>query len=90
MATSKVEIYTTPTCQYCHAAKEYFKENEIKYKEYDVSSDAEKRREVIERSGQVGVPVIIYQDQMMIGWDEKKFKELHKAGNKIKAEDNDQ
>lgn len=75
----KVTIYSTPTCQYCNQAKEYMKENEIDYKEYDVSSDAERRKEMIEKSGQMGVPVIVVGDDLMVGFEEARFEELVEA-----------
>jgi glutaredoxin-like YruB-family protein len=60
---AKVIIYTTPTCVYCKMAKEFFKENKIDYLEIDVSSDEKGAKEMIEKSGQMGVPVIIIKDQ---------------------------
>lgn len=75
----KVTIYSTPTCQYCNQAKEYMKENEIDYKEYDVSSDADRRKEMIEMSGQMGVPVIVIGDDLMVGFEKDRFKELVEA-----------
>lgn len=69
-----VSIYTTPTCGYCRMAKDFFKEHNIAYIEYDVAADAEKRKEMIERSGQMGVPVIFIGDDMVIGFNEEKIK----------------
>jgi len=54
----KVSIYTTPTCHFCHLAKDYFKENNVAYDEYDVSTNAEKRTEMLNLTGQMAVPVI--------------------------------
>ncbi|MBI2096063.1 MAG: glutathione S-transferase N-terminal domain-containing protein [Candidatus Taylorbacteria bacterium] len=65
----KVEIYTTPTCVYCKAAKEFFKEHNITYAEHDVAADFERRSEMFERSGQMGVPVISIDGQILIGYD---------------------
>ncbi len=72
----KVTIYTTPTCQYCEKAKNYMKEHDIDYKEYDVSSDSKRRKEMIEKSGQMGVPVIVLGDDMMVGFEEGRFEEI--------------
>lgn len=72
----KITIYTTPTCQYCEQAKDYMKENDIDYKEYDVSSDTKRRKEMIETSGQMGVPVLVLGDQMMVGFEEGRFEEM--------------
>lgn len=75
---TSVTIYSTPVCHFCQAAKEFFKENNIEYTEYDVASDAEKREEMIEMTGQMGVPVIRIADDIVIGFDEDKVKELLK------------
>ncbi len=64
-----VSIYTTTTCTYCKQAKELFKEKNIKYNEYDVGADADKRKEMIEKTGQLGVPVITIDDEVMVGFD---------------------
>ncbi|TSC62136.1 MAG: glutaredoxin-like protein [Parcubacteria group bacterium Gr01-1014_48] len=71
-----VTIYSTPTCSYCNAAKEFFKSNNVQYTEHNVASDAIKRQEMIEKSGQMGVPVITIDDQMVIGFDQNKLIEL--------------
>jgi len=72
----KVEIYTTPSCQYCHAAKAFFKENNIEFTEFDVAADAEKRTEMIDKSGQLGVPVIIIGENIIVGFNKNKVAEL--------------
>ena len=64
-----VIIYSTPSCHFCHMAKEFFKANKIAYTEHDVAGDMEKRKEMIEKSGQMGVPVIIIGDEIIIGFD---------------------
>ena len=76
MATKKVVMYSTPTCHYCNLAKEFFAENNIKYEVYDVSADLAKRKEMMEKSGQMGVPVIFVEDEMVMGFDEDKLREL--------------
>ncbi|MFP4022610.1 MAG: glutaredoxin family protein [Candidatus Paceibacterota bacterium] len=72
----EVIIYSTPTCVYCDMAKDFFKERGIEYKDYDVSEDAEKRQEMIEKSGQMGVPVIFIGNEMIIGFDKDKVAEV--------------
>ena len=72
----QVAIYTTPTCAYCKMAKELFKEHNIPYTEYNVATDAEKRNELIERSGQMGVPVITIDNEVIIGFDEERIRTL--------------
>jgi glutaredoxin 3 len=72
----QVAIYSTPTCTYCKAAKMLFAENQISYTEYDVSTDLPRRQEMIEKSGQMGVPVITIDDQVVIGFDERRLEHL--------------
>lgn len=74
-----VTIYSTPVCHFCQAAKEYFKENSVEYTDFDVAADAEKRQEMIEMTGQMGVPVIRIGDDVVIGFDQGKVEELLKA-----------
>jgi len=71
-----VTIYSTPSCHFCHMAKEFFKEKNIPYTEFDVASNAEKRKELIEKSGQMGVPVIIIDNDMVIGFNKPKIVQL--------------
>jgi len=71
-----VTIYSTPVCHYCHSAKEFFNEHGVSYVEYDVASDTDKRKEMVDMTGQMGVPVIRIDDDVIIGFDEAKLKEL--------------
>jgi len=73
---AQVKIYTTPTCAYCKIAKEYFKKNDIEYEEYNTAEDADKRQEMFEKTGQMGVPVIEIDGQIVIGFDKSKVEEL--------------
>ena len=54
-------------------AKDYFKENNIAYTEYDVASNLEKRKEMVEKSGQMGVPVIVIGDEVTVGFDKPRI-----------------
>ena len=71
-----VTIYSTPVCHFCHLAKDFFTENNIAYTEHDVASDLDKRSEMVDMTGQMGVPVIRIGDDVVIGFDEAKVKEL--------------
>lgn len=71
-----VTIYSTPVCHFCHMAKDFFAEHKIAYTEYDVATNLEKRQEMIDVTGQMGVPVIQIGDDIVIGFDEGKVKEL--------------
>ena len=72
----KVTIYSTPTCTYCKMSKEFFTENKVEYIENDVSQDEAKRNEMVEKSGQMGVPVIDIEGEIVVGFDEAKLREL--------------
>ena len=72
----QVSIYTTPTCTYCKMSKDFFKENNVAYQEYTVATDLEKRKEMIDKSGQMGVPVIFIDNEMIIGFDRAKLTNL--------------
>lgn len=65
----KVIIYSTPACVYCKVAKNFFKKNKIKYKEVDVSKDEKAQEEIVEKSKQLGVPVIEIDGEIFVGFD---------------------
>lgn len=69
MEQKQVTIYSTPTCHFCHMAKEYFTANQVAFIDHDVANDAAARDEMLEKSGQRGVPVIFIGDDMIIGFD---------------------
>lgn len=66
-----VIIYSTPTCHYCHLAKDFFIEKNIPYTEYDVAVDIKKRQEMVDKSGQMGVPVIDIDGKVTVGFNEE-------------------
>ncbi len=70
----KVELYTTEVCPWCHKAKEFFDENKIKYKEKNVEKHPELAAELLEKSGQMGVPVITIDDKIIIGFNKDRLK----------------
>jgi glutaredoxin 3 len=71
-----VTIYSTPSCHFCHMAKDFFKENNVAYTEYNVAGDAEKRQEMMDKSGQLGVPVILIGPELVIGFNKPKIVKL--------------
>lgn len=71
-----VTIYTTPSCHFCQMSKEFFKANGVAYTEIDVAADAAKRAEMVDKSGQMGVPVIMIGEDMVIGFDKRRLSEL--------------
>ncbi len=73
---SKVIIYSTPTCHFCQLAKEFFTDKKIAYTEYDVLENLEKRKEMVELSGQLGVPVIRIGENIVVGFNQEKVESL--------------
>jgi len=76
MSKKTVKIYSTPTCHYCNIAKDFFKEKSVKYEEFNVSTDLDKRKEMVEISGQMGVPVIDISGDIVVGFDEEQISKL--------------
>ncbi len=68
-----ITIYSTPTCHYCMMAKEYMKAHNIPYTEHNVATDLDKRKEMIDKSGQLGVPVIDIDGKIIVGFEESEF-----------------
>lgn len=75
-AQQTVTIYTTPTCHFCGMAKEFFKANNVNFAERDVARDLVARKEMIEKSGQMGVPVITIGNDLVVGFDEEELRRL--------------
>lgn len=71
-----VTIYTTPYCAFCKMTKAFFKEKNVQYQEKDVMTDVVAREEMIKKSGQLGVPVIDIDGQLVIGFDKPKLSQL--------------
>jgi len=79
----KVNIYSSPSCGFCQVAKQFFTENGIEYTEFDVSANEEKRNEMIEKTGQMGIPVIVVipdeeggKEEVIVGFTEEKIREV--------------
>ncbi len=72
----EIIIYSTPTCHFCNMAKDYFNAKEIRYTDYNVAVDADKRMEMMELTGQMGVPVIKIGDEVVIGFNQPLIDEL--------------
>ena len=69
-----VQIYSTNNCKYCVLAKDFFKEHRIDFTEFNVSEDPEKRAEMVEMTGQLRVPVMVIDGEIMVGFEENKIK----------------
>jgi len=73
-----VKVFSTPTCPYCVTLKEFFKEHNIEFEDIDVSQDEKARDEMIEKSGQMGVPVVDINGEIVVGFDKEKISQLLK------------
>jgi len=76
MNNHKITIYSTPTCHFCHQAKEYFKSIGVAFEDINVAGNIEKQKELVAKSGQFGVPVIIIDDNIIVGFDRPKINQL--------------
>ena len=72
----KVKVYSTPTCPYCIRAKQFLKDGAVVFDDIDVSKDQDAAQEMIKRSGQMGVPVIDIDGELIVGFDKEKIKKI--------------
>lgn len=72
----KVIVFSTPTCGYCNMAKQYFRSQNIRFRDVDVSRDAAAARDLVRRTGQMGVPVIDIGGKLIVGFDRPKINQL--------------
>ena len=70
----QVKIYSTPTCPYCIRVKQFLKENKIVFEDLDVSSSQEAAEEMIQKSGQMAVPVLDIDGEIIVGFDKERIK----------------
>ena len=70
----KVKVYSTPTCPYCIRVKQFLKDNAVAFDDIDVSKDQDAAQEMIKRSGQMGVPVVDIEGELIVGFDKEKIK----------------
>lgn len=71
---AKVTIYSTPTCVYCRMAKDFFTKNNVHYEEFNVASDLKAREDMVNKSHQLGVPVIDIDGTIIVGFDQKRLE----------------
>ncbi|MFH1245389.1 MAG: glutaredoxin domain-containing protein [Candidatus Omnitrophota bacterium] len=69
----KVTVYSTPACPYCVRVKQFLKDNNVKFVDIDVASDQNAAQQMIERSGQMGVPVVDIDGEIIVGFDKSKI-----------------
>lgn len=70
-----VKVYSTPSCPYCHKAKDYLKEKGVEFEDINVAEDTNQQQEMIKLSGQMGVPVIAIGEEVIVGFDQAKMDE---------------
>lgn len=75
---AKVKVFSTTTCPWCTKAKTYLKEHKIEYEDFDVAKDVDARNEMMQKSGQMGVPVLDIDGEIVIGFDQEKINQLLK------------
>ncbi len=73
-----VKIYTTNHCPYCHQAKDFFKEKKVEFKEINVEENPQAAEEMVEKSGQMGVPVIEIDGQIIVGFNKPAIEKALK------------
>ena len=77
---AEIKVFSTPTCPWCHKVKEFLKEKNLGFKDLDVSADEEARNELLDKSGQMGVPVVIIKndagdEKVIVGYREDEIRE---------------
>jgi len=72
----RVIIFSTPSCTYCNAAKQYFRAKGVRFRDVDVSRDSAAARDMQRRSGQMGVPVIDIDGKIIVGFDRPKIDRI--------------
>jgi glutaredoxin-like YruB-family protein len=72
----KILIYSTPTCRYCDLAKDYLKDNGVAFEEINVAANREAAQEMVAKSGQMGVPVIDFGGEIIVGFNRGRLAEL--------------
>lgn len=81
METKKVEIFSTVTCHFCHIAKDWLTERNIPFVDYNVGENVERRKEMMELTGQLGVPVIKIGDEVMVGFNPEQMAKILEIPN---------
>jgi glutaredoxin-like YruB-family protein len=76
MADKSVVVYSTPTCPWCRRAKDYLTKQGIAYTDHNVAVDKGKAQEMIQKSGQMGVPVIMVDDEVIVGFNQSRLDSL--------------
>jgi len=69
-----ITLYTTPSCSFCHKAKDYFRKNQVRFTEYNIARDQRRAEEMVHKSGQMGVPVIDINGKIIVGFNQPEVE----------------
>ena len=69
-----VKVYSTSTCAFCVKVKQFLKDNDVNFEDIDVSQNEERVREMVEKTGQMGVPVIDIEGEIIMGFDKERIR----------------
>lgn len=73
-----VKVYSTPSCPWCARVKQFFRDNGVPFEDVDVSRDVAAAREMVRKSRQMGVPVVDFGGEIIVGFNEPRLRELIK------------
>lgn len=71
-----IKVYSTPTCPYCHMVKDYLKSNNVVFQDINVADDRAALEEMVKASGQMGVPVVVVDKEVVVGFDKERLESL--------------
>ena len=72
--SKSVKVYSTPTCPWCIRVKQFLKENNVDFQDVDVSGNQQAADEMVQKTGQMGVPVLDIDGKIIVGFDKEKIK----------------
>jgi glutaredoxin-like YruB-family protein len=76
MENKNIRVFSTPTCVYCIVLKKWLDEKGVSYNEVDVSQDEEAQKEMVQKTGQMGVPVIMIDEEVVVGFDKERIAKI--------------
>jgi glutaredoxin-like YruB-family protein len=76
MENKNIRVFSTPTCVYCIVLKKWLDEKGVSYDEVDVSQDEEAQKEMVQKTGQMGVPVIMIDEEVVVGFDKERIAKI--------------
>jgi glutaredoxin 3 len=76
MEEKNIRVFSTPTCVYCIVLKKWLDEKKVSYDEVDVSQDEEAQKEMVQKTGQMGIPVIMIDEEVVVGFDKERIAKI--------------